>query len=391
DSLVATARASAGFQRVTLTGQVDWEQRKVPFGPDPPAQVAASLLANARFGNVRVRGEARFGLSGTNDESRFALVAEWNGKKDSQWRAELGYDGARDRVCGGAGYIRKFDKFQLSAFGEVASDGSVAASLGLAFSLGPDPRKGGVRVSREKLASRGQVLATVWRDENGDGVRQAGEPVEANVPLTAGLSVVDEATDARGLAMIDGLEPFRAVMIGIDAGSLPDPYIQPALPGVVVTPRPGMTMRVELPLVAAGEVDGTLIRDGGNEIGGALIELVDSAGRVRATTVSEFDGFFLFESVAYGRYTLRVSADSAAALKIEGGQIAVAAIDGARPRVRLGLLAMRTRPGMAGTVLAARDDGTAALPRGPPRAADAAPAPKSDDQAAGKAGSSAGR
>jgi hypothetical protein len=381
NSLEASARASAGFQRMTLTGQIDWEQRKVPFGPDPPARVAASLLANARFGKVRLRGEARFGLSGPTDDSRFALVAEWNGKGDSQWRAELGYDRARDRFRGGAGYIRKFDKFQLSAFGEVASDGSVAASLGLAFSLGPDPRGGGIRVSSEKLASRGQVLATVWRDQNGDGIRQSGEPLEANVPLTAGLSVVDEATDATGAAIIDGLEPFRAVMIGIDAGSLPDPYIQPSLPGVVVTPRPGMTVRVMLPLVAAGEVEGTLARDGGNEIGGALIELVDSAGRVRASTVSEFDGFFLFESVAYGRYTLRISPDSAAALKIDSGQFAAVEVSGTHPRVRLGILAMRTRAPPSAPTMAAQGDGVTAAPRGPPVEVAAATAPDQDEKA----------
>src|SRR3546814_20080440 len=60
------------------------------------------------------------------------------------------------------------------------------------------------------------------------------------------LALVDAATDKDGRGTIDGLEPFRAVMIGIDAGSLPDPYIQPALPGVVVTPRPGVATRVVL-------------------------------------------------------------------------------------------------------------------------------------------------
>src|SRR3546814_5352494 len=34
------------------------------------------------------------------------------------------------------------------------------------------------------------------------------------------------------------------------------PYVQPALPGVVVTPRPGVATRVLLPMAAAGEVEG---------------------------------------------------------------------------------------------------------------------------------------
>src|SRR3546814_17328026 len=92
-------------------------------------------------------------------------------------------------------------------------------------------------------------------------------------------------------------------MIGIDAGGLPDPYVQPALPGVVVTPRPGVATRVLLPMAAAGEVEGVLRRDGGNPIEGLRVELVDAEGRVRAATLTEFDGYCLFEGVADGGQT----------------------------------------------------------------------------------------
>ena len=40
-----------------------------------------------------------------------------------------------------------------------------------------------------------------------------------DVPLTAGNAFIDAATDKAGLGAIDGLEPFRPVMIGIDAGN----------------------------------------------------------------------------------------------------------------------------------------------------------------------------
>ncbi len=240
DSLEASARASAGFRALTFTGQLDWSRTKAPIGPDPPDNLTASLLANARIGRVRLRGEARFALSGDNDDTRIALIGEWAGKGDSEWRAEVGYDRGLNRARAGAGYTRRFNKLQLAGFGEVASDGSVAASLSLAFSFGPKPAggsSGGWRLSSEKLASRGQVIADVWMDDNGDGVWQAGEAALPGVPLTAGNAYIDAATDKQGQATIDGLEPFRPVLIGIDAGSLPDPYVQPALPGVVVSPR----------------------------------------------------------------------------------------------------------------------------------------------------------
>ncbi len=342
-SLEASARASASFRALTFTGQLDWSRTKVPIGPDPPDNLTASLLANARIGRVRLRGEARLALAGDSSDTRVALIGEWSGKGDAEWRAELGYDRGFDRARIGAGYTRRFNRLQLSGFGEVASDGSLAASLSLAFSLGPKPN-GGWRVSSEKLASRGQVIADVWMDDNGDGIRQPDEAALAGVPLTAGHAYIEQATSKNGQGTIDGLEPFRPVLIGIDAGSLPDPYVQPALPGVVVTPRPGVATHVALPMVAAGEIEGTLRRDGGNPIEGLSLELIDAEGRVRATTLTEFDGYFLFESVAYGRYTVRLGKAAAAALRLDSG-FAVSAVPGkATPRVRLGTLALKPLP-----------------------------------------------
>ena len=369
ESLEASARASASFRALTFTGQLDWTRTKVPIGPDPPDNLAASLLANARIGRVRVRGEARFVLSGDNGDTRVAVIGEWAGKGDAEWRAELGYDRGLERARAGMGYTRRFNKLQLTGFGEVASDGSVAASLALAFSFGPKSN-GGWRVSSEKLASRGQVIADVWMDDNGDGVRQPGEAALADVPLTAGNAYVEAATDKDGRGTIDGLEPFRPVLIGIDAGSLPDPYVQPVLPGVVVSPRPGVATRVALPMAAAGEIEGVLRRDGGNPIEGLSVELVDAEGRVRATTITEFDGYFLFEGVAYGRYTVRLGKASAAALRLDA-QFAVSAIPGkATPRVRLGTLALKPLRRDVALLDKAPDDGNGA--RGPPGEGDGA-------------------
>ncbi|WP_447765587.1 MSCRAMM family protein [Sphingopyxis panaciterrae] len=340
-TLEASARASASFRSLTFTGQLDWARTKAPIGPDPPDNLTASLLANARIGRVRLRGEARFALSGDNADSRMTMIAEWAGKGDAEWRAELGYDRGLDRARGGIGYTRRFHALQLTGFGEVASDGSVAASLSLAFSFGPRSSGGGWRLSSEKLASRGQVIADVWMDDNGDGIRQPGEAAVPSVQLTAGTAFVDAATGKDGRGVIDGLEPFRPVMIGIDAGSLPDPYVQPALPGVVVTPRPGVATRVALPMTAAGEIEGIAMRDGGNAIDGLSLELVDAEGRVRATTLTEFDGYFLFESVAYGRYTVRLAKASAAALRLDAGFVLSAVPGKAAPRVRLGTLVLK--------------------------------------------------
>ena len=210
----------------------------MPVGPDPPDNLSATLLANARIGRVRVRGEARFALAGDNSDTRMTLIGEWAGKGEAEWRTELGYDRGLDRARAGLGYTRRFNKLQLTGFGEVASDGSIAASIALAFSFGPKSN-GGWRVSAEKLASRGQVIADVWMDDNGDGIRQPGEAALPGVPLTAGNAAVEAATDRDGRGAIDGLEilPPRDDR---DRRGQPARSLCPAgAAGVVVSPRPG--------------------------------------------------------------------------------------------------------------------------------------------------------
>lgn len=252
--------------------------------------------------------------------------------------AELGYDRAYDRARLGLGYSRRFDRFALTASVEGASDGSVAAGFNLAFAFGPDPR-GGVRMSASKLASHGQVVARVWRDINSDGLRQPGEPLEREVQLAAGQIVAERLTDSQGSTVIDGLVPFRPVLIGIDAGSLPDPLVQPATPGVVVTPRPGVAITVDLPLSSAGEIHGTLVRGGGRPIEGVDLELIDSEGRVLRVTRSDFDGYFLFEGVPYGRYAIRIARISADAARVRAALGVSVIVGETRPCVALGTVA----------------------------------------------------
>lgn len=355
DSLDITGRLSFNIKYLSLTGELNWEKRFSDIGPDPPDRLEARLLANGRIGKVRLRGEAVYRLAPEKRFERVDLIGEWRAGERSDWRAELGYDAGLDRGRAGIGIIRRFDRFAVTATAEAATDGSVAAGLNLAFSLGPDPRNGKFRLSSNKLANNGQALAIVYHDENRDGIRQPGEALAKNVELTAGQSVALNATDENGSAIIDNLQPFRAVLIGIDSSSLPNPYVQPALPGVVITPRPGVAVTVELPLVSAGEVEGTLMRRGGGSIAGVGMELVNGEGRVVRETQTEFDGFFLFDGVPYGNYTVRIAKLSAQAIKMPVNLGASVVVDEDNQVARLGAVTVGSNANMANNETAPPD------------------------------------
>ncbi len=330
----ANGRLSATFRRLSLTTRVQWHQTTRPGAADPPPDVTAGLLASVRVGRVRVRGDVRLGLSGAA-RTAVAISADWRVADHSDWRAELGYD-ADGRIGRAAlAYTRRFDRFALTAQAQGSTDGAVGAGLTLSVGIGPDPTNGGIRFSRERLASQGQAMAEVFRDDNGDGLRQADEELVPGVILTAGNAVADTPTGATGRALIDALPPHRAVMIGIDESSLDDPLVRPALPGVVIVPRPGVVTTIQLPLVAAGEVEGMLLTTAGSGMEGVDLELVDARGVVRARTRSDFDGFFLFESVAYGNYQLRIASLSAQAVGVVA-TLGPVTLSRAQPRARLG-------------------------------------------------------
>ncbi len=342
-STEASLRSYFGIGRIALSNRLDWRHERTPFGPSPPDQIALTTLANARIGRIGLRSESRFRLAPSMGLESVNLVAEWSGKhadgrRGNNWRAEIGY-AAGGRVSGSVGWVRQFDKVSLTASVGGASDGSVAVGLNLGFSIGPDPRPGrGFRVTSDPLARNGQLLATVFRDLNDDGVRQSDEPLEPDVQLTAGRAPVDGLTDAKGQVVLNILTPFEPVLIGIDASSLSDPLVQPRGPGIVVTPRPGIAARIEIPLVSAGEVDGTLMSASGNGLQGIDLELIDGDGRVALRTRTEYDGFFLFEGVPYGHYSLQVAQVSADAARITthiGGPIQVG---GRTPLAHLGSL-----------------------------------------------------
>ena len=349
DTTDIAARISANFGRMSMTGELRWRDERRRFGPDPPGVLETGLLANARVGRVRLRGEARFRLS---PETRFdsaIVVGEWSAGRAGQiedryaasWRAEIGYERDLARARVGLGYVRRFDRLALTTSAEAATDGSVAFGLNLAFSLGPDPRTDGrLRMTSEKLASRGAALVRVYRDLNMNSRRDVDEPWEKDVAVTAGRVPVDQMTDRRGETIVDGLEPFQPVLIGIDAASLPDPMVQPSLPGLVITPRPGVVATLDLPLVGAGDVDGTLMRAGGGSIEGVDLELVDEQDRLVAKTRTEFDGFFLFERVPYGRYSVRISQLAADAIKALPKLAATADVGPKIPSIHLGAIAV---------------------------------------------------
>lgn len=343
----AGLRATSNIGRISLGTTLSYRAERRASGADPGDSLRTNVIASGNIGGLRLRGDAQFAILPAKRFETISVTGEWSAGSDdrfrSNWRAELGYEGDTRRTRLGIGYSRRLHNVAVTGTVEARSDGAVAAGLNLAFSLGANPRGSGLRVTSRSLATQGQAVARVYRDTNGDGVRQAGEPFEKDVQITAGRVSVDALTGDDGQVVIDGLEPYQPVLVGIDASSLSNPLVQPSTKGLVVVPRPGVAIAVELPLVSAGEIDGTLVTANGGIFEGVDLELIDGEGRVVRSTRSEFDGFFLFDGVPYGRYGLRVAKASAEAARLDQFLHGDVVIGDAVPSLHLGVLVAKAR------------------------------------------------
>lgn len=345
--LEASSRLSFNLSQLNASTELTWSKDRSRDNVDLPSRLDAALRLSGRIGGLRLRGEATFALSGEAGFQESRITGEWRAGERADWKIEAGYSASESRGRLALGHSRRFKHFAITGQVEAASDGSIAAGLNLAFSLGPNPYEGGIRVAADKLASSGQAFAVVFQDDNADGIRQPNEAVQKDIELTAGAIARGLPTDAKGRTVIDGLQPYEQVLIGIDAASLPDPFVQPATSGVVITPRPGIPTIIELPLVSAGEISGSLQREGGKSLSGVDVELLDKNGRVVKTTRTEYDGFFLFEFVPYGNYRIRIAPLAANIIGVAADLLKAAELGKANGSVDLGIVVARAVPRLA--------------------------------------------
>ncbi|MBO9517899.1 MAG: carboxypeptidase regulatory-like domain-containing protein [Porphyrobacter sp.] len=312
----AVARASLLMPRISLTGYVAY--RDTVGNTDWDDGTRVGVLANTRFLGLTARGEASYKLSGQETGfDRATLTVEKNLGGLSELRLDIEHTRRTGITEFDLGLVRHFRKLAVTASGSVDTEGSVGANIALNFSLGHDPLTGRWRLSSEKLAQRGQAAVSVFLDENGDGLRSDDEEPLTGVGINAGAVGSSEPTDQFGHAIVEGLQPYQKVLIGIDESTLPDPFLLPQGKGIVVTPRPGVSSVVEIAVSPTGEVEGTLNGPENVPLAGAKLELIDRNGTVVASTISEYDGFFLFDRVAYGKYRLQLAPDSQLVLGVE--------------------------------------------------------------------------
>lgn len=175
------------------------------------------------------------------------------------------------------------------------SDGLVYANGSMAY----DPRSRLFALGDGSDLGRAGIRGVLFRDDNGNGLRDPGEPGLAGIPVHVGGWPAE--TDAEGRFAAWGLLPSEPAEIQIDSLSFNDPrYILPAAV-LRVRPQANAFGMVSVPVQVGGEVSGYVVF-GGEALGNVPVLLRELNTGAEIAIMTFADGAFYKAAVPPGEY-----------------------------------------------------------------------------------------
>lgn len=203
----------------------------------------------------------------------------------------------------GANFTYDFEKFKLGINTDWEKDDGLRSFLRLSSSIAPYGKDGEYIFSSDNLSNRTSLDGLVYLDKNYDGKFNNDDEVLENSILQVGRRSTVPA-DLNGFTNLIGSSKEEYEDITLDMDSLPNPYYVTDVPGYSALLRPATSTYVEFPVIETGYVEGTIMTQDG-ALSGVRMELL-SNGEVISKASSAYDGYYIFEYVRPGSYTVRI-------------------------------------------------------------------------------------
>ncbi|HET9948385.1 MAG TPA: carboxypeptidase-like regulatory domain-containing protein [Longimicrobiales bacterium] len=259
-------------------------------------QALAHPLGPAR--DVSLEGALGFGAMGVE----LGEAAVTGRLRDALVEARVRLRRERDPTFTLAVSLRSpFGFFQARGTGGTGRGVFLGADGGLAY----DPAVGLVPLTYQSVGRAG-VRGVVYRDSDGDGTRDPGEPPVAGADVLVGGQRA--TTDEEGRFHAWGATPYEGLAVALDSLSI-DPEWAPSEPEVLLRPSPNAFAEVSIGVHRTRELWGSVVAGGpdGRPVPGARIEVLDRDGAVVATERTFSDGVFYVPRLRPGAYTVRLA------------------------------------------------------------------------------------
>ncbi len=273
-------------------------------------QTTGSIVTTWREGPWQLRGGFNYALFPEKELSSANAQVRYNTKNDVIMALNLNHNFANS-IYGigtqiGYDFKRFLGTFEADYERERGWEFIVRASTSL-HSLTPDRSFTFDSKSRRTYAP---IFGKAYLDKDEDGEFDEGtdQPLEGVKLLVGGGSGSREGSDENGNLVANGPHNEK-VNIEIDPKSLSDPYYVPGPGGFSTVPLYGGVIEAAFPVVETGAIEGTVFRaSNGRAVTGMDLELVNEKGETVMTVETAFDGYYTFEFVPSGTYSIRPAA-----------------------------------------------------------------------------------
>ncbi|QDG51402.1 hypothetical protein FIV42_11815 [Persicimonas caeni] len=283
--------------------------------------VNGALSARGRTHDVMPVAEASY--STDQGFRAYRLGALWRIDRDLQARANIYHEFATIHdVKVTTGVAHRLQQFAWGADIGVSLQGGFSIGASLSTGIGYDPRANQWQLESDSLTASGTVLPRVYWDKNQNGTYdEEHDEAAPDAKFFVNNSRQEEyKTDEDGVVVLPDVPADEYVDIELSRRSLYDPFFVPSPEGYTVLTRPGAVTYLDFPIIMTGEVDGTVwieLHGMRQPAAGVEMQLVDADGEVVDTTETAFDGFYLFDFIEPGAYTVRVSPEQWRKLRFE--------------------------------------------------------------------------
>ena len=207
-----------------------------------------------------------------------------------------------------------FDDFILGTSLHANDDGMRTIGLNVSFGIGVvDNVDGSKRIvtSHNELAARSSISSLVYIDSNNNNKFDADEEQLPDVEVNTNGQTFK--VDGEKSVLISGIDPYIPTNVTLNIETISDPLLKPAATGYSIIAPPGTVHQLNFPIVSMSEIEGFLYKRKSNgkasQVKYADISLYDKNGNMIATTNTDLDGFYVFENVVSGEYTIALNND----------------------------------------------------------------------------------
>lgn len=194
------------------------------------------------------------------------------------------------------------------------TDSRVSMSQMQRGSVRYDRVRGAIRFDRRSGVGYGAAVVRPFLDENNDGAVSKGESYLPGVRARIS-GVGGRAMGRNRWYYYDGLRPYDSYTVQIDPSSLDDPTLRPVYENFKVSLTPNVVTTVDVPIVAASDISGTVYREtaqGKFGLGGIKVKVLNISRDIITELTTFNNGEFYYLGLVPGSYRAYVDPEQLA-------------------------------------------------------------------------------